>query len=124
MNDFLSALLQNLILAFAPVLASLITAWLIAQIKLVWQKAQNARPDLMDQLEWAARTAVSAAEQAGAAKLIEDKREYAIGVAGMWLNSKGLNVDIEMIEAAIEAAVWSEINSSKTGAKLITGRVE
>ena len=113
MNEFWSGLLQNLIMAFVPVLASMLTAWLIAQTRLVWQKFRNAQPDITDQVEWAARTAVSAAEQAGAAKLIEDKREYAIGVADMWLNSKGLKVDIEMIEAAIEAAVWSEINQNK-----------
>jgi precorrin isomerase len=66
-----------------------------------------------DTLEWVARTAVYAAEQAGAADLIEDKKDYAIEVAEMWLESKRLPIDIEMIEAAIEAAVYSEINKDK-----------
>jgi hypothetical protein len=113
MEGFWSSFLQGVLIAFAPVLASLVTALIVAQIKLALQKARNAQPDAVDTLEWVAKTAVAAAEQAGAAKLIQDKREYAIDVADMWLTSKGLDLDIEMIAAAIESAVWTEINSQK-----------
>ena len=126
MNEFWSALLQNLLMAFAPVIASLVAAWLIAQIKLIWAKAKAARPDVIDTLEWAARTAVAAAEQAGAAQLIDDKKEYAMAVADAWLRAKGLDLDLDMISAAVEAAVWQEINrdKDKPGSRRLMGFVD
>ena len=105
MNEFWSALLQNLLMAFAPVLASLVAAWLIAQIKLIWAKAKAARPDVIDTLEWAARTAVAAAEQAGAAQLIDDKKEYAMAVADAWLRAKGLDLDLDMPHRRLDRRV-------------------
>ena len=126
MDNFWSALLQNLIVAFVPVLATALTGLLVAQIKLIWAKAKAARPDVIDTLEWAARTAVAAAEQAGAAQLIDDKKEYAMSVADAWLRAKGLDLDLDMISAAVEAAVWQEINrdKDKPGSKRLMGFVD
>ena len=113
MNEFLSAFVSNLLMAFAPVLAAALAAWIIAEVKLAWAQFKAAKPDIADQLEWAARTAVMAAEQAQAGKLAEEKKAYALEVAQQWLAMKGLNVDLTAIDAAIEAAVYDEINRNK-----------
>lgn len=115
MEHFLTIFIETLLKILLPVVVSALAAYLIAQAKLLWARAKNAQPDLADTLEWAARTAVFAAEQAGAAALIEDKKNYALDVAQMWLKSKGLPIDLDMIDAAIEAAVYSEINKDKLG---------
>ena len=59
------------------------------------------------------KVAVRAAEQAGAAGLIHDKRAYAFNVAEKWLKARGVTLDIDLIYAAIEAAVYKEFNESK-----------
>ena len=121
-NTFWSQLITNIALAFLPVLASLAAAYLVAQFKLLWAKAKAQQPDLVDTLEWAARTAVSAAEQAGAAGIIKDKKAYALQVAQQWLDMKGLTVDLTAIDAAIEAAVYQEINKDNPSPSLkVTG---
>lgn len=110
MNEFLSSFVQNLLLAIAPFLASLVAAWLIAKTREAWAKAKEAEPDLVDTLRWIAKQAVIAAEQAGAASEFGGKKNYAIGVAEKYLEAKGINVDLDLISAAIEAAVWTEFN--------------
>jgi hypothetical protein len=114
MEHFLTIFIETLLKILLPVVFSALAAYLIAQARLLWARAKAGKPDLADTLEWVARTAVFAAEQAGAAELILDKKDYAIEVAEMWLESKGLPIDLDMIEAAIEAAVYSEINKDKT----------
>jgi hypothetical protein len=115
MEHFLTIFIETLLKILLPVVFSALAAFLIAQAKLLWVRAKNQQPDLADTLEWVARTAVYAAEQAGAADLIDDKKDYAIEVAEMWLSAKGLPIDLDMIEAAIEAAVYSEINKERAG---------
>jgi hypothetical protein len=61
-------------------------------------------------LEWAAAIAVKAAEQAGGVELAEEKKAYAIKFVEDWLASMGLNIDLDLVDAAIEAAVFSEFN--------------
>ena len=113
MDNFWSQLLAALASAFLPVLAVCIYRFVDAQAKALLAKARSYAPDVVDTLEWVARTAVSAAEQAGAAGLIENKKLYALSVAKQWLELKGLTVDLNAIDAAIEAAVYQEINKGK-----------
>lgn len=113
MDKFWSEFLQSLLIAILPVLASMLVAVLGAQFKLLWAKAKSYNPDMTDMLEWAARIAVHAAEQAGAAELITDKKAYALDVAEKWLATKGLQIDLDLLDAAIEAAVYEEINKDK-----------
>ena len=62
----------------------------------------------------AAKVAVTAAEQAGAAKLISDKKVYAMDIAERWLAEHGVHLDFELIDAAIEAAVYEQFNTDKS----------
>jgi hypothetical protein len=104
-NTFLSRFLETLALAAIPVLVPFICALLIAQIRKVWESAQNWKPDLAEVLSDAVSMAVTAAQQAGIAGFIQDKKSYAIDVAQKYLKAHGLNVDLILISAAIESAV-------------------
>ena len=102
LNDILAALLPILVTAAIGALAT-------------WGKAQLARaksyaPDVFDQVTYIAEQAVHAAEQAGAAKIVTNKKNYALNLAEKWLETKNIKVDLHLIDAAIEAAVWREIN--------------
>lgn len=109
--DFLSKFLQEVALGMAPVIAVALIGVLIALFKKLWAQAKEAMPQATDQIEWAATVAVKAAEQAGWLTLAADKKAYAIDIVEKWLASKGLSIDVDVIDAAIEAAVWEEFGS-------------
>jgi len=119
MDEFWYRLIENLMLAFLPVLASLAAGALIAWIRKSWAEFKELRPDIAYYLEQAANMAVTAAEQAGAQGFIEDKKNYALDIAQRYLDAKGIKVDIELIEAAIEAAVLTEINGGQVKERAI-----
>ena len=108
--EFLSNVVESVLLAFAPVLAGLIASWLIAKVKTIWAefKASQAIPSYV--LEEIARIVVLAAEQMKLAELIENKKDYAIQTAAEWLEAQGYKINLSAIEAAIEAAVMTEFN--------------
>lgn len=104
---------QALALQFGPLLAGALVAWALKEFGKLWLSFKNSRPDIAEQIASAARMAVLAAEQSGAAGYVENKKSYALKVASNWLAEKGLSVNIELISAAIEAAVFEEFNRFK-----------
>jgi len=100
-----SKILETVLLAVLPLLATALTGWILARIGVEWQKFKNAKPDIADLLARGAMFAVQAAEQMGLAKLIDDKKTYALQIAEDWLLLKGVKIDLHLIEAAIEKAV-------------------
>lgn len=104
---------QKLLLAFLPVIASMLTALLYALFRKYWAEFKNNKPDLAWAIERAASMAVKAAEQAGAAEYIDNKKQYALDTAEKWLTAQGLPIDLDLIDAAIEAAVYEEFNKDK-----------
>lgn len=114
MNEFLNQFLNTLILALAPVLAAALASWLV----ILWKKAstelRNRNAKIYEQVLWFASIAVRAAEQAGLAFLIEDKKAFAIDYLEQ-LVTKYLKIDLELNEAAniIETAVWDEFNQMR-----------
>lgn len=111
--EFLSEFVQGLLLAFAPILASLIAAWVLAKAKEAWANIKNTEPQWASILEEAATVAVRAAEQSQMAGHIKAKKAYALDLTEKWLAERGITVDISLIDAAIEAAVLQEFNRSK-----------
>lgn len=112
--NFVSLFLQNVLLAFASLAASFVAAWLLAKVKSVWADLrEKLSVQQADFLKQAALFAVQAAEQAGMGGLIKDKKTYAVEVAQIWLANKGLTIDLELIAAAIEAAVLEQFNKDK-----------
>ena len=106
----ISAVIQAVLLVVLPVIASAVTAFLLAQAKFLWAKARAWNPSVTALIEEAAIFAVRAAEQAGAGELIEDKKLYALDIAERWLAERSLYIDITLLEAAIEKAVLEQFN--------------
>ena len=114
MDEFWKSFANSLIMAFAPIIAALIAGWLAVTIKRIWAGIKADRPELAYTLETVARIAVQAAEQAGAAGYIEDKKQYAIEFIQNYLDAQGWGaIDVSVIEAAIEAAVYNEFNKDE-----------
>ena len=113
-NIILSAVLQSLLEFLLPIVAVAVIGALVSWAKLLWEKAKSWNGDATTLLEEAAKVAVTAAEQAGAAYLINDKKAYAMDIAERWLEQHGIMLDIELIDAAIEAAVYKQFNSDKS----------
>ncbi len=111
--DFLSIFLQNFMAVALPALASAAFAWLFAKAKKAWLEFKSDQAGSAEILEMVAKMAVQAAEQVGMNEMIEDKKEYAMEVAEKRLAEYGLKIDLDIISAAIEAAVLSEFNSEK-----------
>ena len=114
MNDvwlkFISEIVQGILLAIAPVIAGYAASWLIAKSRMMWAafKAENSNYAFI--LEELAHIVVKAAEQAEVAENITEKKDYAVQTLQMWMEAQGYNVDLAVIEAAIEAAVYDEFN--------------
>jgi hypothetical protein len=107
--DFLSDVLQGVLVAILPVLATAATAAIAAWARKTWAEFKNENQVPAFYVEEIARIAVLAAEQAGAAGLIQDRKEYAMTVAQTWLAQRGIKLDLAIISAAIEAAVYDEL---------------
>ena len=106
MNEFWSEFITKFALALIPVVVPLV----VAKVFQLWAKGKQAltewNPTLAYVLEAGAKMVVSAAEQAGAAALIADKKEYAINALQNYLDAHGFkNLDISVLDAAIEDAV-------------------
>lgn len=73
---------------------------------------QAAAPDTFDMLKKFAIAAVQAAEQSGLLETGEAKKAFAIEQVEKWLDQFGIVVDLDQVDAAIEAAVFAEINGA------------
>lgn len=104
-NVILSQVLQAVLIVVLPPVAVFIVKFLQAKILMLWEEAKSWSPTITQLVEQAARFAVVAAEQAGAAQLIQDKKAYAIQIAGDWLLEHGVDVNLDLVSAAIEKAV-------------------
>lgn len=59
-------------------------------------------------VNWVALMAVQAAEQYGGSG--EEKKREAVALAEKWLEERGIYLDLNVLDAAIEAAVFAELN--------------
>ncbi len=111
--DWLATLGIEIAKALLPVLVSALVGAAVIFAKAQLARVKQYAPDAIDQLTYVAELAVHAAEQAGIAGLIQSKKAYALEIAEGWLKAKNITIDLHLIDAAIEAAVWSEINKDK-----------
>lgn len=109
----LSKVIEAILIAILPPLVVALITFLIVKAKDVWERAKQWNPTVTQYLEQAASFAVQAAEQAGAANLIKDKKEYAIQIAEAWLAANHITTDLHLIDAAIEKAVLELFNSDE-----------
>lgn len=113
-SDILQALLETLITVLVPVLAT----FAIAGIRVWMTKAQASIP--AEQLAFASSLAkefVKAAEQSGLAGLIADegreKKAFVISKMEAVLEQKGIKIDMDVISALVESAVYEAVTQSK-----------
>lgn len=104
-NVILSQVLQAVLIVVLPPLAVFVAKFLQAKAKALWAEAKSWSPSITQLIEQAARFAVIAAEQAGAAELIQDKKAYAVKIAGEWLLEHDIDINLVLVSAAIEKAV-------------------
>lgn len=114
MNDIVSAVLQSVLGYVLPLLAVSLTGLVVAKIRETWRRIEMKQPDLTYEVMKVTRLAIAAAEQAGAANLINDKKKYALNIAEKWLSDAGIKIDLDLISAAIEAAIFAEFNRDKS----------
>ena len=107
----LSKVIEAILIAILPPLAVVLVSVVLAHAKKLWADLKLRYPSVTDLVEQAAVFAVQAAEQAGAAELIKDKKQYAIQIAEAWLVANHITTDIDLIDAAIEKAVVELFNS-------------
>ena len=105
-NEFLVRFAFELSKILLPVIAGFLVALINAWRRKLLADLEASKPQLAWFLQEGAKMAVQAAEQAGAAELIEDKKQYALNALQMYLDNHGFeDFDIETLEAAIEAEV-------------------
>ena len=109
----LSKVIEAILIAILPPLVAFLVSVGLAYAKRVWGDLKQRYPSVTDLVEQAAVFAVQAAEQAGAAELIKDKKQYAIQIAEAWLEANHITTDIDLIDAAIEKAVLELFNSGE-----------
>jgi len=99
----ISELLEALALAVIPVLGYMLSAYLRKQVDMAILKLnESERTSLLSVV----KVGVYAAEQIFGRGFGTEKKEYVIGVVQEWADSSGIKVDISLIEAAIEEAVY------------------
>jgi len=114
LNAFLQPLLITLIQVLAPILISLLIAWVKKQFDLA--KARIPA----EQLAFAAvliRQLVLAAEQSGLSGALENegkaKKEWVLGRVEQELKARGINLNVRLISDMIEGIVLDELNKAK-----------
>lgn len=108
--DVLNKVIVAILGLIAVPIGTMVGYWLKKQIDKVTAEIQAAQPDVFDLLQKFAVSAVQAAEQSGLLETGEAKKEFAIAQVEKWLNQFGIDVDLDQVDAAIEAAVFAELN--------------
>ena len=109
----LSKVIEAILIAILPPFVAFLVSVGLAYAKRVWGDLKQRYPTVTELVEEAAVFAVQAAEQAGAAELIADKKQYAIQIAEAWLEANHITTDLHLIDAAIEKAVLELFNSGE-----------
>ena len=103
----ISELLEALALAVIPVVAYMFSTYLRKHAEIaVMRLDEGQRRNLLTIVE----IAVFAAEQVFGDGFGAEKKEYALGIVQKWVDSTGLVIDVELIDAAIEEAVFKNFN--------------
>ena len=111
MDQLLDVLTQALVAAIAamvPILLGFAIRYVKVKAEAVLQEIENDKPDLYYVLKEAAQLGVRSAEQLGITGAIKDKFAYAFEVAQIYLETKGVDADVDLIKSAIEAVVLAE----------------
>lgn len=108
-NDFLSLVAQGLLIIALPIVIA-------AAIQTFRVQSQKLGGEKMAALRSVAETAVKVAEQTGLKDQLlgPEKRDMAIRIAEDFLKSRGINMDLDKIVAAVEAEVHTQFRDPTT----------
>lgn len=116
-NSFWQNFLNDLIPVLVPivgVLLSSLVAVAVQYFRLLEAKIAKEKPKAYDILVSICIDAVKIAEQMQLAKLIDDKKKWAVEYVQKKSEEAGLKIDVATIEEQIEKAVYEELTFFKT----------
>lgn len=127
MDEFVNNLLASpefaqLILTIFTVTLTGVVAFVGKELKSFLHKKLSA--EQLAILMKVAEQAVFVAEQTGIDHAAEEKKMEALRVAEAYLKAYGIKVTAEQLDAAIEAAVFSQLNQFKVEEEVIEAAVE
>ena len=105
--DLINKILQAILEASLPILITALAAWMIGKTAEIFGKIKKKSPDVYECLVKIATVAVHSAEQLIGSKKGQEKKEYAKTIIEKYLSSRGIKLDLDLIEAAIESAVYN-----------------
>ena len=103
--ELLNKVLQIVLETALPILVSALAAWAIGKAREVFKKLKDKNPELYEILKAVSAEAVKAAEQVYGSQKGQEKKAYALKIAEKYREAKGIQLDLEIISAYIEAAV-------------------
>lgn len=110
-NEFLQAAI-NLLLMMLIILVPVIARWVSFRAIEFWAVIRASMPEqVSNSIEFAARLGVMAAEQFYRSNQImfNERKDKALEIAARWLEHQGYEIDLTVIDNAIEA-ILGEIN--------------
>jgi hypothetical protein len=113
MNEYWQLFIQQVLLNAIPLLVPVIIGVVVKLLTSAWAEIKQWKPDVADEMHYAAKFAVAAAEQVGLSGALKDlansKLDYAIEMAEKYLAEKGIKyIDLDLLRAAIEAQVLAQ----------------
>jgi hypothetical protein len=103
--EYVSELVQALLLAIVPVLAAQVAAYLFQAYKVKRAELTERQRWMLDQ---AIPVAIFAAEQLFKAGDGAQKKQYALDYLQSWVAKSGLKIDAHELSARIEAEVYNQ----------------
>lgn len=103
--ELVNRLLQTLLEVALPILVTAAATWMIGKVVEIFKQIAQKNPDVAAYLMEICNTAVRAAEQIFGGEKGKEKKAYAIKVVQIYLARVGIKLDLETIDAAVEAAV-------------------
>lgn len=103
--ELFSKMLQAVLEIALPMLVASAAGWMIGKCIEIFKKVRDKNPELYEILVVISKKAVEAAEQIFGGGRGREKKEYAKMVIKKYLSAKGIILDLDVIEAYIEAAV-------------------
>lgn len=101
-NEVIGQCLTQVLRILLPLAVALVIKWAVE----LYHRIKTDQPDWTPVLEYAAETAVLAAEQLFGGGAGEKKKKYAIETIQNYLQEQGIVLDLSVIEDAIEAEVY------------------
>ena len=103
--ELFNKILQIILQTALPLLIASGAGWMIGKCVEMFKHVKEKNPDLYETLVVVSRKAVEAAEQIFGGEKGKEKKAYAKSVIQKFLASKGVNLDLDIIEMYIESAV-------------------